>query len=147
MDSRGGIDDSVILSKPEPIVGHPAPDFELINLNGETIRLSDFKGKPVIINFWATWCAPCRAEFPELQAVAVERRDQVMIIGVNHTSGDSAALVPDFVAEFGITFPIVLDESGETVKTYGVIGLPPLFLLIGRGSSKRCLPVQLIKPT
>jgi thiol-disulfide isomerase/thioredoxin len=110
--------------EPAPIAGHPAPDFEFKTLAGETIRLSDFKGRPVILNFWATWCGPCRAEFPELQQVAVENSDNLVIIGVNHTSADSPALVPDFVEEFGITFPIVLDETGDVVKTYQVLGLP-----------------------
>lgn len=107
-----------------PIAGHPAPDFELKTLAGNTIRLSNFEGRPVILNFWATWCGPCRAEFPELQQVAAENSDNLVIIGVNHTSADSPALVPDFVEEFGITFPIVLDETGEVVKTYQVLGLP-----------------------
>jgi thiol-disulfide isomerase/thioredoxin len=110
--------------EPAPIAGHPAPDFELKNLAGKSIRLSDFKGKPVILNFWATWCGPCRAEFPELQQVAIENGDNLVIIGVNHTSADTPALVPDFVEEFGITFPIVLDETGDVVKTYQVLGLP-----------------------
>ena len=110
--------------EPAPITGHPAPDFELKTLTGEPIRLRDYKGKPVILNFWATWCGPCRAEFPELQQVAVENGDDLVIIGGNHTTADSPALVPDFVEEFGITFPVVLDETGEVVKTYQVLGLP-----------------------
>lgn len=116
--------DTVISSEPAPIAGHPAPDFELKSLEGEIIRLSDYKGRPVIVNFWATWCPPCRAEFPDFQKVAVENGDNIVIIGVNHTSSDSPQLIPDFVDEFGITFPIVLDETGETVKTYQVVGLP-----------------------
>ena len=121
------------LLEPAPVAGHPAPDFELKTLAGETIRLSDFRGKPVIVNFWATWCAPCRAEFPEFQEVSVERADELVIIGVNHTSGDTPALVPDFVTEFGITFPIVLDENGETVKTYRVLGLPTSVFIDSNG--------------
>lgn len=114
-----------VSSEPAPIAGHPAPDFALKTLEGETIRLSDYRGTPVIVNFWATWCPPCRAEFPAFQEVAIEQGgDNLVIIGVNHTSGDSPQLVPGFVEEFGITFPIVLDESGETVKTYRVVGLP-----------------------
>lgn len=125
LSSSGNITSSeAALLKPAPIPGHPAPDFALKNLAGETIRLSDFKGKAVIVNFWATWCPPCRAEFPELQETAIENKDNLVIIGVNHTSGDTPALIPGFVDEFGITFPIVLDETGETVKTYGVLGLP-----------------------
>ena len=124
ISSRLPIGSEGISSEPAPVAGSPAPDFALKNLDGETIRLSDFKGKPVIVNFWATWCGPCRAEFPEFQEVAIENGDNLVIIGVNHTSSDTPSLVPDFVQEFGITFPIVLDETGETVKTYRVLGLP-----------------------
>lgn len=105
-----------------PLVRQSAPDFELKNLAGETIRLSDFKGKPLLLNFWATWCGPCRAEFPELQSVAVEHK--VAIIGINMTTNDTPSQVPAFVAEFGVTFPIVLDETGEVSRAYQVTGLP-----------------------
>jgi peroxiredoxin len=118
-----GSDDAISL-EPAPVAGHPAPDFELKNLDGELIRLTDFKGTPVIVNFWATWCPPCRAEFPDFQKAAVEHSGELVIIGVNHTTSDTPALIPGFVEEFGITFPIVLDETGETVKTYRVMGLP-----------------------
>lgn len=107
-----------------PLVGQSAPDFELKNLAGETIRLSDFKGKPILLNFWATWCGPCRAEFPELQAAAVEQKEKVAIIGINMTTNDTPSQVPAFVAEFGVTFPIALDETGEVSRTYQVTGLP-----------------------
>lgn len=126
----------VISSEPAPIPGHPAPDFELKNLDGELVRLSDFKGKPVIVNFWATWCPPCRAEFPDFQKVSVEQADKLVIIGINHTTGDSPQFVPDFVAEFGITFPIVLDETGETVKAYKVVGLPTTVFIDSNGIVK-----------
>ncbi|MEM7346395.1 MAG: TlpA disulfide reductase family protein [Chloroflexota bacterium] len=110
--------------EPAPIAGHPAPDFELVNLEGEMVRLSDFQGTPVIINFWATWCGPCRAEFPDFQEAAVDNADSLVIIGINNTANDQADLVGDFVAEMGATFPIVLDESGDAAETYNVLGLP-----------------------
>jgi thiol-disulfide isomerase/thioredoxin len=110
--------------EPAPIAGHPAPDFELKTLEGDTLRLSDFKGQPVLVNFWATWCGPCRAEFPDFQEAHVDNADNLVIIGVNSTSADQRDLVDDFVAEMGATFPIVLDETGETVELYRVLGLP-----------------------
>lgn len=120
--------------EPAPIAGHPAPDFELLSVDGETIRLSDFKGQPVIVNFWATWCGPCRAEFPEFQKAAVDNADRLVIIGVNNTAADQADLIPDFLDEFGITFPIVLDTAdGATVEAYRVLGLPTTIFIDSNG--------------
>ena len=119
--------------EPAPVAGHPAPDFELVSPDGEVIRLSDYKGTPVIVNFWATWCAPCRAEFPEFQQAAVDNADQLVIIGINHTTSDQRDLVPGFIEEFGITFPIVLDEDGSTVEAYRILGLPTTVFIDSRG--------------
>lgn len=112
------------LAQSSLVAEQAAPDFELKSLAGETIRLSDFKGKPVLLNFWATWCGPCRAEFPELQSAAVEYKDKVVIIGINMTTNDTPTQVPAFVAEFGVTFPIALDETGEVSRAYQITGLP-----------------------
>ena len=129
-------ENEAISNEPTPVAGHPAPDFALKNLEGETVQLSDFKGKPVIVNFWATWCGPCRAEFPEFQRVAEEKGENLVIIGVNNTANDTPDYVPDFVQEFGITFPIVLDETGEVVKTYRVLGLPTTVFIDSKGIVK-----------
>ncbi len=118
---------------PAPIAGHPAPDFELASPTGETIKLSDYKGTPVIVNFWASWCSPCRAEFPEFQQAAVDNADSLVIIGVNSTSVDRAEQIPAFLDEFGITFPIALDESGDVVDTYRVLGLPTTVFVDSNG--------------
>jgi peroxiredoxin len=109
---------------PAPVAGHPAPDFELKTLAGETVRLSDFAGQPVLVNFWATWCGPCRAEFPDFQEASLANADRLVIIGINNTTTDRVDLVDDFVAEMGATFPIVLDEDGKVSQTYQIRGLP-----------------------
>jgi peroxiredoxin len=110
--------------EPAPVAGHPAPDFALPTLTGETIRLSDYKGKPVLLNFWATWCGPCRAEFPDFQKAAVDNAGSLVIIGINNTTTDQKEQIPAFLDEFGVTFPIVLDETGQTAKAYNILGLP-----------------------
>ena len=132
VNSRVSGGDAVVLEA-APIAGHPAPEFELVSVAGETVRLSDFQGQPVILNFWATWCGPCRAEFPEFQQAAVDNADRLVIIGINNTSADQADQIPGFLKEFGITFPIVLDEDGQTIKRYRILGLPTTIFIDSDG--------------
>jgi peroxiredoxin len=111
--------------EPLPVAGHPAPDFTLTNLDGEEVSLSDFRGQPVILNFWATWCGPCRVEMPHLQeAFTTHQDDGVVVLGVNLTERDNPDDIPAFLDEFGLTFPIILDEAGEVARTYKVFGQP-----------------------
>ncbi len=106
-----------------PVKGHPAPEITLETTAGETVNLSDFKGKPVLINFWATWCPPCRAEMPDFQALHRELGDDVVVFSVNASSQDNGD-VNAFMEEFGITFPVLLDKTGLAGVTYNVRGLP-----------------------
>ncbi len=108
---------------PAPIKGHPAPNFTLTTTDGQTVSLTDFKGKPVLLNFWATWCPPCRAETPDLQATHREIGDKLTIIGVNMTSQDGGD-VTAFMREFGVTYPVVLDSNGDAARAYNILGLP-----------------------
>lgn len=116
--------ETIVDLEPAPIAGHPAPDFTLKTLEGQDVTLSDFRGQPVIVNFWATWCGPCRIEMPHLQAAYENNQQEVVVLGVNLTQRDSVEEVPAFLDEFGLTFPIVLDENGEVATTYNVIGQP-----------------------
>ena len=108
-----------------PEVGDPAPDFELATLSGDTLRLSDYAGRPVILNFWATWCAPCRLEMPELQRAQTEFdaiENGPIVLAINQ--GDSAEQVSEFFDEVGLTLPAVLDTEIAVGKTYGAFFLP-----------------------
>ncbi|MCL4301545.1 MAG: TlpA family protein disulfide reductase [Anaerolineae bacterium] len=114
-------------AEPTATPGQPAaPDFSLKTLDGRQISLSQFRGKPVLINFWASWCAPCRLEMPELKRVYEVRQDEgLVVLAVNVTYLDSMQDVQRFGTKFGLTFPVLLDETGEVADNlYYVRGLP-----------------------
>jgi thiol-disulfide isomerase/thioredoxin len=106
------------------------PDFSLDTLAGAKFKLSDQIGQPVVVNFWATWCPPCRAEFPALEQVYRNHRAKgLIVVGVN--VAEAPNVVARFVAESGATFPIALDVSGETTELFRIQGMPTTFF-IGR---------------
>lgn len=108
--------------------GNYAPDFELELLSGETVKLSDYRGQPVILNFWATWCPPCRAEMPDMQKIHEDY--DVAILGVNQIDTESSPKnVPDFIDELGVTFPILLDAESLVGIRYGAKVLPTTYLI------------------
>ncbi|MGB9722676.1 MAG: peroxiredoxin family protein [Chloroflexia bacterium] len=114
--------------------GQEAPDFALPALTGETLRLSDFRGRPVLVNFWNSWCPPCRTEMPELQRVHEALGDRVVILAVNLLyPEDRPEDVRAFAQEQGLTFPILLDSDGRVTVDYRVASLPTSFFIDGRG--------------
>jgi len=115
--------------------GAEAPDFELNTLDGKTIKLSDYRGKKVILNFWATWCPPCKAEMPHMQNFYEEYNDQgVEILAVNLTNMDKGVEeVQKFVDDYGLTFTIPLDEEGDAGTTYQAFTIPTSYILDEKG--------------
>lgn len=117
---------------PAPQVGFLAPDFTLKTPLGESFTLSDLRGHPVIINLWATWCPPCRAEMPAIQKLYDEYKEQgLMVLAINATNQDDAMAVAPFVDQYQLTFPILLDETGRVSRSYQLRSLPSSYF-IGR---------------
>jgi len=124
-ESGGLLDDTELVR-----VGSPAPDFELPLTDGSgTLRLSEFRGKVVVLNWFASWCEPCRREFPLLEDAHRALADEVVVLGVDYGEGRETAA--GFVAEMGVTFPTAVDATGEVGRAYGLFGLPTTFV-IGR---------------
>ncbi|MGQ9815296.1 MAG: redoxin domain-containing protein [Candidatus Roseilinea sp.] len=106
----------------------PAPDFELQTFDGQTVRLSDFKGRPVLINFWASWCPPCKEETPDLIAAYRELKDiNAVFIGVG--TQDDTDKLKQFAEEHQIPYLVVEDPLGKVSNRYRVLGMPTTFLI------------------
>ncbi len=116
-----------------PKEGYPAPQFSLQDLGGRQIELSDFRGKVVLLNFWATWCAPCRREIPSLERLYLMRKDEGFEIVAVNTERASASKVASFVEEYGMSFPILLNPQGDVGSRYRVRAIPTSFLLDKKG--------------
>jgi peroxiredoxin len=111
-------------------IGAKAPDFELKTLAGETVKLSNLKGKKVLINFWATWCPPCKAEMPAMEQLSKQTEKDVVILAVNI---DPQLDVQGFIDENKITFPIPLDTDDKVNETYQVISIPTTYFIDSKG--------------
>ena len=110
--------------------GKPAPDFALQDVRGRSVHLSDFRGQAVIVNFWASWCAPCRDEVPNLVTTYQQHKtDGLVVVGVDLQ--EDAATVRSFATEFGMKYPVLLDPHGQTIGPYRITG-PPTSVLIDR---------------
>src|SRR5215211_3667718 len=117
---------------PAPQQGFLAPDFELKTPKGEPVKLSDLRGQAVLVNLWATWCPPCRAEMRSIEKVYNDYKAQgFIVLAVNMTYQDSREKIIPFVTEQKLTFPILLDESGDMANTYQLRSLPSSYF-IGR---------------
>lgn len=125
---------SPLSSAPNPREGFLAPDFTLDLLTGDQVALSELRGKVVVVNFWATWCLPCRVETPALEKAYEQYKDSgLVILGVNLTNQDSISEVEAFVQEFALTYPVLLDRDGAVSYLYQIQGLPTTFFINREG--------------
>jgi peroxiredoxin len=121
-------------SSPSPREGFFAPDFNLNSLQGVPVQLSDLRGKILVVNFWTTWCPPCREEIPALESTYRFYKDRgLVMLGVNLTDQDSLKDVESFVQEFRLTYPILLDRDGAVGLLYQLNGLPTTFFINREG--------------
>lgn len=118
-----------------PLVGGPAPDFKLERLNGSATKMSDYRGKVVLLNFWATWCTPCKKEMPEIQAAYEALKGQGFeVLALNF--GEESEKAEKLVKEMGLTFPILLDKKVEVAERHRVVSLPVTFFIDTKGVIK-----------
>lgn len=114
-----------------PATGKTIQDFSLQDIDGKNIRLSSLQGKPVIINFWATWCIPCREEMPLLSRYANDLKGKAVILAVNND--EDASLVREYIGKLGIQFPVLLDSGGRINALYYVQSYPNTFFIDSDG--------------
>ncbi len=115
-----------------PLIGSPAPEIVLKDLQGRDVKLSDLRGKIVLVNFWATWCKPCKEEMPAMQASYDNLRDKgFVVLAVNEL--EDTARVAEHIRTHGHTFEVVMDHNNQVANMYGVVGLPASFLIDPQG--------------
>lgn len=115
-------------------IGDKATDFVLTNVQGEKVRLSDYRGKPVVLNFWATWCGPCKEEMPYINKVYEnhKNKDDVVILAINNK--ESKFAVKNFINRYDIKFPVLLDRKGDiSDEGYHIVPIPTTFFINKRG--------------
>jgi peroxiredoxin len=132
------------VSAPMPQQGQLAPNFSLMSLGGEPVSLSDYSGQVVLVNMWATWCPPCKAEMPTIhEYYQAHRDDGFVVLAVN--SQEQAASVNSFIQATGFTFPVLLDDRATVMDQYNVLGLPTSFIIDRHGTIQHTHTGQITK--
>ncbi len=128
--SRASPSDTTGGGIPAPQSGFLAPDFELIDANGETYRISELRGHPLLINFWASWCGPCRLEMPAMERIYRQYQSQgFLILAINSTNQDGRTNALTFAEQLQLSFPVLFDDTGEIYQKYQVHALPTSFFV------------------
>ena len=118
-------------TEPEKLM---APDFTVYDIDGNEVNLHDFHGKPIVLNFWASWCGPCKMEMPDFQDAYLAMGDDIHFVMVNITSGrETKANATAFLADAGYTFPVYYDTAADAATTYGTYSLPTTYFLDAEG--------------
>lgn len=114
-----------------------APDFTVYDIDGNAVSLSDFVGKPVIVNFWASWCGPCKSEMPDFETAYKEYGEDIHFLIVNMTDGSSETVesASEFIAEAGYTFPVYYDTDLDAAMTYNVYSIPATYFIDAEGNA------------
>jgi len=141
LELTDGIHQEMDLTNGEvPLKGKPAPDFHLTTLDGEEVSLSDFKGQKVVLNFWATWCPPCKVEMPHFQEYEKKytKKDNVVILALNMTYNDQGPdNVQKFVDSYDLTFRVPLMEDDSIMKQYKILSIPTTAFIDEDGNIQR----------
>ncbi|ARF17593.1 peroxiredoxin family protein [Sporosarcina ureae] len=134
--------------KPGLAKGDLAPDFELATLSGDTVKLSDYRGKTVMLNFWASWCPPCRSEMPHMENYYTDNKEsdnmEILAVNMTKTEKNKVESAKEFVDEYKLTFPILLDKDSEVMKMYQIKVYPTSYIINKEGviTDKVMLPLD-----
>lgn len=120
---------TAIINEEAPVIGHFAPQFSLPSLDGQDYSLDRVEGKSMLLNFWASWCEPCKIEAPDLVNLYENYSDKIEIYAINVTANDTIDNVISFADEYGFTFPVLLDEHADIAKSYKVRPIPTTFFI------------------
>lgn len=127
-------------------VGDYAPDFVLVDMDGEEHRLSEYKGQGVLLNFWGTWCKPCEREFPIIDKYYQEYQDEgLQVLAVN--IAESNFVVQDYIDRKGLTFPVLIDESKSVMNAYNITPLPTTFFINPEGKIEKIISGEMSDST
>ncbi|MGD9850351.1 MAG: redoxin domain-containing protein [Nitrospirales bacterium] len=128
------LDASLIARTPRPTIGSQAPDFQLLDMNGRSVALSDMQGKVVLLNFWATWCGPCRVEMPSMEVLYQSYRDKGLEILAVSVDEQGPAVTRPFQEDKKLTFPILHDRDYQVGLLYGARSLPMTYIIDRKGT-------------